>query len=445
MKTILTFIFLSIFLMGNSQTLLPSIGQVTQPEDSDPICSYPVTIDNSSFCDPGPEVGDTMPDFTLYDMADNAFTLSNNLFPGKYTLLVSGSYTCPVFRNKISSINTVVNNYSNLVNTYVVYQMEAHPQDVASLYFGTVNITQDNIDEGILYDQPTTYGERKAMISVMNANTQILAPILIDGPCNEYLDYFGPAPQNAYLVDSNGIIVLKHCWFDKYPVSMQNDLDSILSGIISNPNGTNGTFTFTLDNGTNNVTGNPGQVLTLGGVFSNTDLVDDVIINITRENNNMPDQSWTSSMCINACLGENISTYTLQIPPNSTQHFTCYFFTGSEASGNVQFSFVNANNSGNAVNQDFYGSTEEVGLQYLEGQFMVNVFPNPTSEILTIDLGELYESSLVTLTDLSGKIIQFNSFHTKEQIEMELNESAGVYLLHIETEAGKSVIRIVKE
>jgi len=445
MKLSLTIVFIGAILSGNSQTLLPSIGQVTQPVDADPICYYPVTLDNSGFCDPGPEVGDTMPDFTLYDMADNGFTFSNNLIPGKYTLFISGSYTCPVFRNKIPVINNVVNNYSNLVNTYVVYQMEAHPATDTSLYFGYVNPGSANISQGILFDQPTNYGERKALIDTMNANLNLIAPILIDGPCNEFLDYFGPAPQNAYLIDSNGIIVLKHCWFDQFPISIVNDLDSVLLGITSNPNGTNGTFTWTLDNADSLAYGNGGDVLTLGGVFTNTDLVDDVIINITRTSNNMPDQTWTSAMCVNVCLGTNVNNYTLQIPPNSTQHFYYYFFTGTNATGDGQFSFVNENNPNNSVIQGFYGSTLTSALDDLNDDAFAKVFPNPTSGDLTFDFGNILESVTITITDLSGKIIQSNTYNDSQLVNLELVGSAGIYFLNIVSEVNKSVIRIVKE
>ena len=367
-----------------AQSLLPSIGQFTQPMDTSEICYYPVTIDSTGFCLPGPEVGDTMPDFTLYDMANNAFTLSNNLVPGKYTLLISGSYTCPVFRNKVPIINSVVTSYAADVDTYVVYQMEAHPATDTSLYFGYVNPGAANTSQGILYDQPTTYGERKMLIDTMNADLTILAPILIDGPCNEFLDYFGPAPNNAYLIDSNGIIVLKHCWFDKFPISIVNDLDSVLFGSTSGSNGTNGTFTFALDGNDSVAYGNPGDILTLGGTFTNTDLVDDVIIELTRVSNNLPDPSWTSAMCLNVCLGTNVSNYTLQIPPNSTKHFSFYFFTGSSASGDAQFEFVNTNAPGNFVTQGFYGNTTGLGTkESINGQ-LISIYPNPTNGLITV-------------------------------------------------------------
>ena len=437
MKNIFFLLLVFFGYTSNAQSLLPSIGQFTQPLDTDPICYYPVTLDNSGFCDPGPEVGDTMPDFTLYDMANNDFTLSDNIVPGKYTLLVSGSYTCPVFRNKVSVINTVVNNYSNDVNTYVVYQMEAHPAADTSLYFGYVNPGSANTQQGILFDQPTTYGERKAIIDTMNANLNLLAPILIDGPCNEFLDYFGPAPNNAYLVDSNGVIVLKHCWFDNFPVSIVNDLDSIVLGGSSGSNGINGSFIFTLDNNDSLAVGNSGDMLTLGGTFTNTDPLDDVVIDITRLSNNMPDPSWTSAMCINVCLGSNVDNYTLQMPPNSTQHFSFYFFTGSIASGDAQLQFTNANNPSNTITQGLYGSTLSSGLNGVANETFINLYPNPAIDIVTVE-SEKMELEEIEIFTIRGENVtlfaKISKIDTKKLILDMSSLQSGTYFIRVASE-----------
>lgn len=435
MKTILTLILITCFQFLNAQTLLPSIGQFTQPNDADSICYYPITLDNSGFCNPGPEVGDTMPDFTLYDRVDNPFTLSNKLMNGKYMLLISGSYTCPVFRNKVPSINNIVTNYANDVNTFVVYQLEAHPATDTSIYFGYVNPGGQNTSQGILFDQPRTYGERKNIIDTMNANLSILAPILIDGPCNEFLDYFGPAPNNAYLIDSNGVIVLKHCWYDKFPISIANDLDSILLNSTSVPNGTNGTFSFVLDNDSL-TSGIAGNVLTIGGTFTNLDTLDDVIINLVRANN-MPDPSWTTSMCLDVCLSNTVSNYTFQMPPSSSQHFTLYFFTGSVATGDAYMHFTNVNNSSNFVHQGLYATTFGVGLDEHK-QLPLRIYPNPANDNLTIEISSANEET-IELYDLSGA--KLKSFTFRKNLNLDIsNLKSGIYLLQM----GSSVQRFIK-
>ena len=441
MKVPFVILFLVLTQISYSQTLLPSIGQFTMPLNTDSVCDYPVTIDNSGFCNPGPEVGDTVPDFTLYDMADNAFTFSNHLTPGKYTLLISGSYTCPVFRNKIPEINGVVTNYSNDVSTYIVYQLEAHPATDTSIYFGYVNPGSANTNQGILFDQPHTYGERKALIDTMNSNHLILAPILIDGPCNEFLDYFGPAPNNAYLVDSMGVIVLKHCWFDRYPVDIFDDLDSVLTGSSSGTNATNGTFTFELDNDSLAI-GNPGDILTIGGTFTNLDMTDDVVIELTRTSNNMPDPGWTSAMCIDVCLGPNVNNYILHMPPNSSQHFSFYFFTSTMALGDAQLEFINVNNAGNVVHQGFYAATVPLGMSEQINSF--SIYPNPAHNVITLEVDSkalkavrLYDVLGRDVTSQTGFITTGNSI-----LQIDLSGLAnGVYM--VKTPSGSQ--KFIKE
>ncbi|MFT5780088.1 MAG: hypothetical protein ACI837_003049 [Crocinitomicaceae bacterium] len=430
MKYSLALLLITFFASSvGAQTLLPSIGQATQPSDSDQICYFPVTIDPDNFLSAGPEVGDTMPDFTLYDMADVPFTYSNSLGNGKYTLLIQGSYTCPVFRNKVASINNVVANYAPYVSTYVVYGMEAHPNTPdTSLYFGNVNVTPQNTAAGILFLQPLTYGERKDMVTEMNANLSLTAPVLLDGPCNEFLTYFGPAPNNAFLVDTNGIIVVKHPWYDKLPLNMVNDLDSILTGFVGPPNGTNGDFAFTLD-ADSIAYGNSGDVLTVGGEFINNSLSDDVIIDITRAINDMPDPSWTSSMCIDACLPTTMDQYTLHMLPNTSQHFIMYFFTGTADIGHTEIVFENANNPLNIIVQNFYGNTASTSLaEILETNF--SVFPNPANEKITVR-NELNELIPIEIYNSMGSSVK-SANAVDQDTEIDISElQSGLYYIRV--------------
>ncbi len=73
------------------------------------------------------------------------------------------------------------------------------------------------------------------------------------------------------------------------------------------------------------------------------------------------------------------------------------------------------------------------------------LFPNPTNGDFSVDLGKNYNSVTTTITDLSGKLIQ-SSTHTDSQLlNLNLKQPAGVYLLIIESEGQKAVIRLVKE
>ena len=72
-------------------------------------------------------------------------------------------------------------------------------------------------------------------------------------------------------------------------------------------------------------------------------------------------------------------------------------------------------------------------------------FPNPTDGNLSIDLGKNHQTVKVTVTDLRGKFIQSSRYNNSQLLNLNLEEPTGIYLLIIETENQKTVIRLVKE
>ena len=248
--------------------LEPSIGIGNLPGDDMPVCEIPLYL--GDFYETGFQDGETINDFNLFDINGDELHIQEILAAGKPVLLVNGSYTCPVFRGKVELINQIVQDYGNEITTCVIYTVEAHPSGDNSPYFGFDNVTNQNIQQGILYAQPTTYGERKSIVEDMIAGTDLMAPVYIDGPCNEWWEHFGPAPNNAYLIDTDGIVYSKHGWFNKFPDDIICDIDELLD----NPNNcdggsTTGQFEFSLT-GSNTVTGEAGQTLFVYGLLENT-------------------------------------------------------------------------------------------------------------------------------------------------------------------------------
>ena len=148
-------------------TLKPSIATAPLPANSDPICPWThVSAPNGGVPHIVPEVGDTMADFTLYDVNDVAYTLSSVLNIGKPVLIVAGSYTCPKYYNSISVINDVKTTYGTDISILVVYMLEAHPTAPdTSAFTGTVwPIVAGN---GQNYGQPVTYSDRKDIVADM--------------------------------------------------------------------------------------------------------------------------------------------------------------------------------------------------------------------------------------------------------------------------------------
>jgi len=85
------------------------------------------------------------------------------------------------------------------------------------------------------------------------------------------------------------------------------------------------------------------------------------------------------------------------------------------------------------------------GISALGNVSQTIVYPNPTNGNFSIDLGEIYESKEVSIFNLDGKLIRVKSFDQGRVFNMSINEPAGVYLLIIESENKKAVIRLVKE
>ncbi|MDG1332619.1 MAG: T9SS type A sorting domain-containing protein [Crocinitomicaceae bacterium] len=87
------------------------------------------------------------------------------------------------------------------------------------------------------------------------------------------------------------------------------------------------------------------------------------------------------------------------------------------------------------------------GLGFIENDFGEScvIYPNPTEGKFSIDLGYEYQSVEISISDLSGKLIQSNVYQEGRLFELKLDEAAGVYFLKIESEGKKAVVRLVKE
>jgi hypothetical protein len=75
----------------------------------------------------------------------------------------------------------------------------------------------------------------------------------------------------------------------------------------------------------------------------------------------------------------------------------------------------------------------------------LQIYPNPTNGNFSIDLGEKYNATKITMTDLNGKIIQSKTYIDKHLLNLKIEQPTGVYLLMIESGDKKAVIRLVKE
>jgi hypothetical protein len=440
MKKILLFLIFIPFICSGQSSLLPHIGLGALPLNSDPICPIPVytgEMDTSGYA-----VGDPVADFTLYTSTGDSIRLRDLLLNGKPVLLVGGNYTCPIFRQKIDELNDIANYYSGQLQTYLIYGVEAHPIVDPSPYSGFVWTTSQNNAEGVLYEQPDTYGERLELIDSLRANYNIIPQILVDGPCNPWWLNYGPAPNNAYLIDTNGIVRAKQGWFQRAPENIWCDIDSLLgtnSGHCTSV-GNNGYFSFSLTDIDSVAYGVPTDILAIHGILRNLSATDNVEINISKQLINTP-IDWSTALCGDICYAPTISSTDVTIAPSDSLNFTFYFYTGANAdSGYVKVGFKNLNATANKMSQRFFGITSEFTGISEDETVSFQMYPNPAKDIITIQTGQ-YAGEKYYLFDNAGRLVKQGVLLGKT--EMPLNGLArGFYQLRIDRVA--KAFKIVK-
>ncbi len=435
-KFLLGVIILSLGIATVRGQTFPGIGLNGLPADGDSICAIPVYTGNFNVT--GYQVSDTVPDFTLYDYYGNAFNLHSALQTGVPVVLIAGSLTCPVYRGKIPEINQMAAVYGNQVQVFIVYTVEAHPIVDVSPYSGTVWITSQNQTQNILFRQPVTYGERKQMVDTMLSLYNINVPVLIDGPCNNWWLNYGPAPNNAYLINTSGVVVAKHPWFNKAPLNMFCAVDSLIgynSGLC-NTYGNNGLFTFALDLDSM-AYGLPGQTLAIHATLTNISSNQNVVIDIVKKQVNIP-SGWASALCADICYAPTEDSIRITIPPSTVQPFIFYFYTDlTPNQGMVRVLFRNAFNGQNRYRQGFYGYTNlsEIADPLYPDELLI--FPNPAAS--SIQLKGYQEYDHYILTDVAGKRIQ----HGVPSDNIPIKEiTSGQYLITLSGKKG-TISRII--
>ena len=415
------------------------IGLNSTPYDSDTACYF--TPYTGSFNTTGYQAGDTVNDFTLFSINGDTLNLRRELEKGKPVVLISSSYTCPVFRGKVPAINSLIDIYSDSVSIFIIYTIEAHPNIDISPYFGFVNTGQQNINEGILYRLATNYSDRKYVVNRMDSGMTINAPVFIDGPCDPWLRHFGPAPNNAYLITPQGIVYSKHAWYNKAPQNMAHDIDSLF-GITGGGGGGQytGTFDFQLL-GDSVVYGIAGETLYGHGQFVNNSN-DTAVIRAIRRVESVP-VGWGSSICIDVCYSPDTDTALFYLPPADTQSYTMYFYTTTTpGNGMIRMLFENANVQNNCFAQRFYASTSltnvnelnEIPNEYSLSQNYPNPF-NPSTKI-TFNIPVSGNISF-KIYDIIGREVKtlVNDFRNAGTYNVEFNGadlSSGVYFFRME-------------
>ncbi len=75
----------------------------------------------------------------------------------------------------------------------------------------------------------------------------------------------------------------------------------------------------------------------------------------------------------------------------------------------------------------------------------LNVYPNPTSDKITIDFGIILEEVDIKLMNIIGQEIETNTILEGASFEMNIDGASGVYLLELSSGNAKATVRVLKE
>ena len=106
--------------------------------------------------------------------------------------------------------------------------------------------------------------------------------------------------------------------------------------------------------------GNPGDIIDIFGEIINISN-DGVKVEIQRIMNNLPSNTWESSMCIGFCLPSTQDTASAIIAAGDTLDFSFHFFTDALMIGTdtarARIRFKNANGNQSSIMQHYKGIT----------------------------------------------------------------------------------------
>lgn len=423
-------IFPQISATAQAVELGPFIGQESLPGDDDLICVIPTYPDIDSELE-GMVEGSLIPDFRLYTLDNTAYTASEFLEDGKPALLISCSYTCPVFREKIPDINELQVLFGDEINIFLIYTVEAHPKTDISPYFGEVNTGADNYEDGILYRQPGTYGARKEIVQDMLSDVDIDVTVLIDGPCNEWWEKFGTNPNCSWLVTPDGIVYDAEVWFDRYPDDIKEEIANLLGEEPGGGGGDADGYFVAMADSEDCFEGIAGETITGEITVTNEDDID-TYIDILKLNETLPD-AWETSICTDICYPPSVDSANLFIAAGESVTLHYYFYT-NDVAGEGTADIILRNHyhpENNYVISVKACASEPTAVTY-ENTGSFQLFPNPAQDFIALQFSEiLHVERDISIMDLSGRNIYHELMSAgTSNVTIDVSEfPSGVYFL----------------
>lgn len=144
------------------------------------------------------------------------------------------------------------------------------------------------------------------------------------------------------------------------------------------------------------------------------------------------------------CAGEFV-TYTLSGATTGTGITDASGETFNIGITNVMYQVTDS--AGNTDSCSFYVQVDNcVGIDENNTLNSINIYPNPTNGLVTVNLGNHNGSINYSISTIEGRIVNQESNVTTNRMTINLsNESKGVYLLKIEDQTSSKVYKIIRK
>ncbi len=119
----------------------------------------------------------------------------------KASVLVFGSYTCPLFRGAAPALEKLAARYSDRVKFWLVYIREAHPAGDAQAWQSTINER-----EGVLLAAPANIGEKQEYARTCSRKLHLSFPAVVDGMDNAAEKAYEAWPSRVYVIGADGFV-----------------------------------------------------------------------------------------------------------------------------------------------------------------------------------------------------------------------------------------------
>jgi len=172
-----------------------------------------------------PALGQKAPNFALTDISGNNISLTQ-LIGTKPVVLQLGSHSCPVYRYRRFSMETLRKKYAGRVHFQMVYTVEAHPDGSKSPYAEDEWLTWWNRMTDTRVRQPRTERERISTAVMSRDTLGLNYPVAVDGMNDTVWKTYGAASSPGFVIDRHGRIVLRQVWID--PEEIDKTLESLL-------------------------------------------------------------------------------------------------------------------------------------------------------------------------------------------------------------------------